>query len=189
MEQDELLRHVVAVLGEMDVPYMLVGSYGSGAWGEPRFTQDIDIVVSLSADDAPVLLRAFPFPEYLLSEEAVRQALRTRGQFNIIHSGSAAKIDVMLSSRDTWGRTEMARRRRMQITGDLTAFVASPEDIILGKLLYYKEGRSDKHLRDIAGILRISPEQVDRQYVLEWARRLGVLDLWQAVLDRLAADR
>jgi hypothetical protein len=67
----------------------------------------------------------------------------------------------------------------------VTAFVASPEDVIIGKMLYYREGGSEKHLRDITGILKVSGDQVDRAYVARWAAELGVTEIWQAVLRRL----
>jgi hypothetical protein len=52
-------------------------------------------------------------------------------------------------------------------------------------MLYYKEGGSEKHLRDIVGILKISPDEVNRDYVTGWAAQLDVLEIWQAILKRL----
>ena len=107
MDQRDLLRKLVDVLNAMDVTYMVVGSYGSGAWGEARFTQDIDVVVSLCEDDAAPLVRAFPPPEYYISPDAVRDAIRRRGQFNVVHPTSGNKIDFMVSRRDPWGRSQL----------------------------------------------------------------------------------
>lgn len=63
--------------------------------------------------------------------------------------------------------------------------MASPEDVILGKMVYYREGGSEKHLRDITGILRISDDIVDRDYVADFAKQLGLADIWDAVLERM----
>jgi len=66
-----------------------------------------------------------------------------------------------------------------------TAGFASPEDVILKKMEYYKEGGSEKHLRDITGILKISGEKIDRPYIVSWAERMGVIEIWEAILRRL----
>ncbi len=75
MDQADLLRQVLKVLEEMGITYMVVGSVASSAYGEPRLTQDIDIVVSLTADDAEPLARAFPIPDYYVNLEAVKEAI------------------------------------------------------------------------------------------------------------------
>ncbi len=185
MEQRELLEKVVDVLEGMGVSYMIVGSYGSGAWGEPRFTQDIDIVVSLAVDDVQPLVRAFPLSEYYISAEAVEAAVCDGGQFNVIHPSSGNKVDFMMSRRDPWGRMQLSRRRRVQIESGLNASVAAPEDIILSKMEYYREGGSEKHLRDITGIMKVSPDDVDRRYIARWAEQLGLMEIWRAILRRL----
>ncbi|MFM9960057.1 MAG: hypothetical protein ACKV2Q_02395 [Planctomycetaceae bacterium] len=70
--------------------------------------------------------------------------------------------------------------------GEVDGFSASPEDIILSKMRYYKEGGSEKHLRDIAGILCVWAIDVDRDYIANWAQRLKVSDVWESVLRRVA---
>lgn len=185
MEQHELLRRVTAVLEQIKISHLLVGSYGSAAWGEPRFTRDIDIVVALTPDDVPALERAFPFPEYYLSTEAAQDAIRRGGQFNVIHPTSGNKVDFILARRDAWGRSQLARRRKVELEPGLRAYVAAPEDVIISKMDYYREGGSEKHLRDITGILRVSGQEVDRAYVAKWARSLELDEIWQAILRRL----
>lgn len=164
---------------------MIVGSYGSGAWGEVRFTQDIDVVVSLTADDAEPLVRAFPSPEYYISAEAVRDAIRNDGQFNLIHPTSGNKVDFIMVRRDPWGRMQLSRRRVIELEPGLNVCVAAPEDIIISKMEYYREGGSEKHLRDITGILRVSGDDVDRTYVTKWSQQLGLMEIWRAILRRL----
>ena len=166
---------------------MLVGSLASGAYGEPRFTQDIDIVVELQADDAAGLCEAFPAPDYYVSLDAAMQAARDGGQFNVIHPASGNKIDFMIAREDPWGKIQMSRRRCVRVLPDLDGYTAAREDIILSKMAYYREGGSEKHMRDITGILRVSGEQVDQAYVAQWAEKLGLTEIWQAVLRRLGA--
>jgi len=187
VSQTDLLRHALDVLERLAIPHMIVGSFASSAYGEYRFTNDIDIVVALTERDVPAFLAAFPDSEYYVNPDAVREAVRQRFQFNILQTATAAKIDVILSRDDEWGRTQMARRRRVLILPDREGFAAAPEDVILGKLWYYNEGRSDKHLRDIAGILRVSGNQIDRADVEAWARKLGLAEAWAAVLQKEAS--
>src|SRR4051794_32113644 len=150
---------------------MLVGSFASSAYGEPRFTQDIDIVLDLPAAQIPALCAAFPVPDFYVSESAVREAVQRRFQFNVLHTTSGNKIDFLLPRDDEWGRTQLGRRQRVRLLPDREGFAARPEDVILGKLWYFAEGGSDKHLRDIAGILRVSGDVVDRDDVGRWAAR------------------
>lgn len=183
MIQTDLFRYAINELEQLQLPYMVVGSFASFAFGEPRFTQDIDIVLQLNESDIRRFCDRFPPPEFYLSEAAVRDAVRSRFQFNVLHPTSGNKIDFILPRDDDWGREQLARRRRMKLLPDREGFTASPEDVILGKMWYYSEGGSEKHLRDIAGILRVSGEQVDRSYVESWAVKLGYADIWKKILE------
>lgn len=185
MEQLELLKSVVSVLEDLQLTYMIVGSYGSGAWGEARFTQDIDIVVDLSLADAERLVNAFPLPEYYVSLEAATEAVRYHRQFNLIHPTSGNKVDFMVAGTDEWGRTQLRRRRSIVLGEGFATFVGAPEDIIISKMRYFRRGQSEKHLRDIAGILKVSGEEVDREYVARWAEEFGVTEIWEAILRRV----
>jgi hypothetical protein len=186
VEQVDLLRHTIAILERLAVPYMLVGSFASSAYGEPRLTQDIDIVLDLPAAQIPALCAAFPAPDFYVSESAVREAVQRRFQFNVLHTSSGSKIDFLLPRDDDWGRTQLERRRQVWLLPDCAGFAARPEDVILGKLLYYAEGGSEKHLRDITGILRVSGAAVDQDEVARWAAQLGLSEIWQAVLNKLS---
>ena len=185
MTQTDLLRHLAAELERLGIPYMVVGSIASGIHGEPRMTRDIDVVIEVSSRQVPALCRAFPDDAYYVSPEAAAEAVRNQGQFNVIHPTSGHKIDLLIGKKSAWGRSQISRRQRKRILPDLEVYCAAPEDVILSKMQYYQEGGSEKHLRDITGILKVSDEQVDRRYVAEWADRLGVAEIWQAILRRL----
>lgn len=185
MEQPELLQYAVDVLEQRKLPYMLVGSLASGVFGEGRLTNDIDIVVDLPLAKVEDLCRAFPSPEYYVNEKAATNAVAAHGQFNVIHPTSGNKIDFMIARSDAWGQMQLSRRRKEILIPGVRGFVAAPEDVILAKMMYYKEGESDKHLRDITSMLRISTAEIDRSYVAEWAARLDVSEIWQRVLQRI----
>ena len=188
MEQTELLRYTIDTLERLSIPYMLVGSFASIAYGEPRLTQDIDIVLDLSLAQISDFCAAFPAPEFFLSEQAVREAVQTRFQFNLLHPTSGNKIDFILPRSDEWGQVQFQRRHRVQLLPDRSGLTARAEDVILGKMWYYAQGGSEKHLRDIVGILRISGEVVDRQDIRLWAEKLGWAEIWDAVLKKLASQ-
>ena len=184
MTQLEFLKHSVDTLDRLGVDYMIVGSYACMAYGESRLTQDIDIVVDLPMKAVADFCAAYPPPVFYVSEPAVRDAVRTRFQFNVLHPSSLNKIDYILPRLDEWGAGRMDRRQRIRLLPERDVDVASPEDVILGKLWYHSLGGSEKHLRDIAGILRISGDAVDRADVSSWAQNLGYSAAWDEILKK-----
>jgi len=185
MEPDELLRLVVQALERLQLSYLITGSTATILYGEPRFTNDIDVVVKLSPNHIESLVEAFPREEFYLDPERARQAVANKGQFNIIHPSSGLKIDIIVPTMDAFDRSRFARATRVHPAEDYEATFASPEDVIVKKLQFYGAGGSDKHLRDVASVLRISSSAVDREYVTEWADRLGLREIWDQILDQL----
>lgn len=187
MTQAELLRYVASVFEDLGVAYMIGGSQASVYYGESRFTQDIDLVTDLRLEHIPALVARFPAGEFYMSVETAREAVETRGQFNIIHAESALKIDVFVNKDTDYDRLRLDRRQRLPLVPGREAYFARPEDIILYKMLYFREGQSDVHVRDILGILRVSGPEIDTAYIAEWAGRLGLNAIWGAVLRRAQA--
>jgi hypothetical protein len=184
VEQDELLRFAVGVLEDLGLPYLVTGAVATVFYGEPRFTNDVDIVVDLPLERVGELCRAFPADQFYVDEDSARAAVRRRAQFNVIHPASGLKLDIVVPARDEFDRSRFARAVRVHPAPDYEASFASMEDVILKKMEFYRGGGSDKHLRDIAGVLRISGERLDMAYIDSWAPRLGVAEIWQAVLSR-----
>lgn len=183
MEQSDLLKLAVRNLQRIGVPYAIVGSFASSVWGESRLTQDIDIVVDLKSQQVAALCGSFPEPDFYVSQSAAYEAVAGSGQFKVINPASGNKIDFMVAGRTVWAVAQLDRCKRVPLFRDQDANVAAPEDVILGKLIYYREGGSEKHLRDIAGMLKFSGDMIDRAYVERVARQLGVADTWEAVLN------
>lgn len=188
MDQIDLLRLVAQTLDRLGVRYAVVGSYASGAWGEPRLTQDIDIVVDLDVIDVQLLCDAFGSQEFYLSKAAAQEAVERSSQFNLLHPASGNKVDFMIAGDTNWARTQLDRAVAAPLLSDMTISVASPEDVILGKLVYYREGGSEKHIRDITGILAIKAVEVDLSYIAHHAKELGVAEEWQSILDKLGIN-
>lgn len=188
MELSDLIRHAAEVFDRLGIRYFVTGSVAAILYGEPRFTNDVDIVVALPFGSIYDLCRAFPAPDFYVSEESARRAVANAGQFNVIHPASGLKLDLMVAERSEFNASRFARSRELgAITGTAVAF-ASPEDIILKKLEYYREGHSEKHLRDIAGIHRVSGAQLDQDYLRDWVRRLSLEEEWRAFLSFLGTS-
>ncbi|HEY3571344.1 MAG TPA: hypothetical protein VGP73_25690 [Thermoanaerobaculia bacterium] len=186
MEPSELLQNIVTILERLGLRYFVTGSMATIFFGEPRFTNDIDIVVDLPASRIAEFCTAFPAPEFYLSEETVRRAVARRGQFNIIHPTAGLKVDVMVPADSPFNQSRFSRVRRVRPAHGFDAVFSSAEDVILKKMEVYREGGSEKHLRDIGGVLKISGEELDRSYITEWAARMGTSDIWEEALRRSA---
>ena len=184
LKPDELLQKLADFFDQEKIRYRVVGSMASMAYSEYRFTNDVDVLVDLRPDQIPALLRDFGEDDFYFSQEAALEAIRTRRQFNIIHMDSGVKADIIIPADTEFGRAEMAGGKFLA-EGINRAWFATPEHVILSKLLYYQEGGSEKHLRDIAGILLVQGNAVDWKYISEWAVKLGVVTEWDVVFKRV----
>lgn len=153
-------------------------------------TLDIDIVIDLHSNQIESLCRAFPPPDFYVSEIAAREAVNRRRQFNVLYPSTAVKIDFMIARNDEWGRMQLTRARTRLYDRDIKLQVCSPEDVIISKMRYYKEGKSPKHLRDIAGVLDLQKDSLDRDYIRKWADSLKLQEIWEQILveEQLKCD-
>jgi hypothetical protein len=176
------LDQVVAILERLAIPYMVTGSIASSVHGEPRMTNDADIVVDLDVASVEALLRSVTAQGLYVGEDTARQAVRQRRQFNVIDATNGFKIDLIVLKDRPFSREEFSRRRKASLTATLSAAVASPEDSILSKLEWSrKAGESSVQLSDAAGVARVTGARLDVAYVERWAAELDVLDLWRRV--------
>ena len=185
MAPSELLRKLAAELERLGIEYLVTGSIATITYGEPRFTNDIDVVVELRLDHVDAFCSAFPSPEFYCSKDAAMHAIREHFQFNILHPASGLKIDVIVPADSEFNRSRFSRRLRMPGGMDFDVWLSSPEDVIVKKMEFYKEGHSEKHVRDILGVLKMRGGQVDRDYITLWADRMQLSDIWRAILERL----
>ena len=94
-------------------------------------------------------------------------------------------MDVIIRKKDAFDNSRFSRFKRLGATEDTEANFAAPEDVIIKKMEFYKEGASEKHLRDITGILKVSGDIIDYDYIRRWADVMGIEDIWAAVLKRV----
>ncbi len=180
-----LLLRVADTLNQLGIRYFVSGSVASMHYGEPRFTRDIDIVIHLRMGDISALIDAFPEPEFYISREAILQALETDGQFNVIQPQTGLKVDFMCAESSPYTDTRFRRARAAPTHKGVSVTYSAPEDVILMKLRYFQMGGSDKHLRDIASIIKVSGEILDREYLDRWAASLGVAEEWAVTTSRV----
>jgi hypothetical protein len=168
-------------LRQLGVPYMVSGSTAAIVYGEPRLTNDVDLIVVLERSQVARFREVFPPDEFYCPPEeeiALERAREQRGHFNIIHLETGFKADVYLAGRDplhVWG---LARTRTLDIDGE-PLVVAPPEYVIIRKLEYFREGGSEKHLRDIRSILDNSSDLIRRAELEEKIAALGLRQEWK----------
>jgi hypothetical protein len=186
LQPHELMQLVASFFESHKIAYRVVGSMASMAYGEPRFTNDVDIVAELKPEHVAPLCAAFAAPDFYVSEPAVREAVTRRFQFNIVHPASGLKVDVIVPPDTDFTRSEASRVRRITSAGEYSVWFSSPEDVLLHKLVYYRlsGGVSEKHLRDIAGMMKLQGDKLDRDYISDWAGKLGVAAEWTMVGER-----
>lgn len=180
---EQLLRAIVDALNVASIPHMLVGSFASTFHGEPRTTQDLDLVIDPTPDQLDQLLARLPIDQYYVDPDVAHDALRRRSMFNVIDMSSGWKLDLMIRKARPFSIEELGRRERVTILGvDVEA--ATAEDTIIAKLEWAKQGGSDRQLDDVAGILRVRGEGLDVGYVERWVGALGLDEQWQAAKKR-----
>ncbi len=187
MPVDSLFLSFTDRLRQAGIEHMVTDSVACTVYGEPRLTHDVDLVVDLrTVEDASHLVDAFPPKDFYvppLEVIRVEQARALRGHFNIIHHDTGFKADVYLLGRDPLHAWAFVRRRVVPVsTSEL--MLAPPEYVILRKLEYYREGHSDKHLDDIAGMLRVSGESIDVDTIARIAGERGLTSEWNTARQR-----
>lgn len=174
MTEPDLIGLFVAPLETTGIRYMITGGVASVIYGDPRFTRDVDVVMALSTAEIADLASAFdPAAFYVPPAEAVEKEITRAegGHFNVIHRDTSLRADVYLAGDDPLIEWGFDRRVRLPV-GDAEIWVAPIEYVILRKLEYFQHSDSDRHLRDVAMMLRISGETVDSDSLLRWAERL-----------------
>ena len=189
-EAFKVVLEVARILEELGVPYAVGGSLASSLWGIPRSTQDADLVADLRSQHVQSFVAGVEGAFYV-SPERVHHAVGRRSSFNLIHLKTGLKVDVFILKGDLHSRLEMDRRWRISpLDDDATILVASPEDIVLQKLRWYRlgSGISDRQWNDILGVLKVQRRSLDLPYLKEWAERIEVEDLLEKALQDAGID-
>jgi hypothetical protein len=162
--------------------YMVTGATAAILYGQPRVTNDLDVVLRLDDAARAALLRSFPESDFYIPPEVVirtEQARLQRGHFNLIHLESGYKADIYLVGADPLHAWAMPLRRRLRWGPELEVAVAPPEYVVLRKLEYFREGGSTKHVTDIRAIREITG--VNETMIAPWLERMGLTSTWHEV--------
>ena len=172
--QFKVLKDVANRLDQAGIAYMITGSLAMNYYAQPRMTRDVDLVVDLHTRDADRFVKLFT-EKYYISPEAVAAAIADRRMFNLIHLEETLKVDMIVRKDTPYRRLEFDRRRTVDLEGSAMQIV-SPEDLVLSKLDWLKDSRSEMQLRDVRNLLASVPE-IDEEYLGEWAGKLGLAEL------------
>jgi hypothetical protein len=177
---DELsvLKLVTGRLEAAGLSYMVTGSVALSFYAEPRMTRDVDLVVELQLSDTARLVNVFG-SEFDVDADRVRDAITHRSMFNAIHTAAVVKLDIIVRKASPY-REEEFRRRRLGTIDGADMWVVSPEDLLLSKLDWARESRSEVQLRDVRRLVA-AQTSLDWTYITEWATRLNLLDLVREV--------
>ena len=181
MSQRDFLKQITTSLLQNGIPFMIAGSVGSARYGEPRSTNDVDIVIDPTAEQLDALLGSFP-ETYYVSRDAATEALSRRSMFNVIDTTTGWKADLIVLKDRPFSREEFARRTSVTLMG-LSVDLASPEDIVLSKLEWAQQSGSDRQIRDARSVLLTLADQIDLDYLQKWSAELGVGDLLKDLLS------
>lgn len=184
LQPNELLQRFAQFLESNDIAYRVVGTMASIAYGENRFTNDI--VADLRLEHVGALCDFCGPPHYFIARHAVEEAIRKCFQFNIIYVTSGLKIDVILPKGNEYSSIQQSRARRISDPEGLSAWFAAPEDVILNKPIFFQLGGIEKHLRDIAGIIKVKQNLLDLAHIESWSQKLNVATEWSLVKQRIA---
>lgn len=196
MEFVNFIMIVLDSLSQADVEYMIGGAIAVWAWGDPRTTRDVDVVINLPIEKMKAFSEELQKRDMLVPVDIILDAyLETRADLPVdaIHMYTGYKAEFfLLRPENEYGNEAFARRCLVDIGTPLgKVYVTAPEDLILNKLRYYRISQQPKHTRDITSILIALGDELDKAYLERWATRLGVMGLWlyvQSLIQGNALD-
>jgi hypothetical protein len=175
-----IAHRISRVFSQLGINHLIGGSLASSVHGIFRLTNDIDMVAEVREKDLESLASLLD-AEFDTDRDMIRDAIRHRGSFNVIHRDSGYKVDVFIPRYDLWVLRQLERGRDIEIdpeTHEKLTFT-SPEDIILQKLVWFRLGGmvQEQQWRDVIGVLRVQAGSLEDAYLDEWAPALEVSDL------------
>lgn len=172
----EILRDFVSKADQLGIQYMVTGSFAMSAYGEIRTTRDIDIVVELEKGKAKPFASVFS-DGYYVSEQSVDRAISNRSMFNVISHEFGGKLDIIVRKDTDFGRASFERRFKAEVSG-FEFWTTTKEDLILAKLDWAKDTRSEMQIRDIANL---TSSEYDAIYVRQWIEKMSLNAIWSEV--------
>lgn len=147
---------------------MLSGSLALNLYTVPRMTRDIDVIIHFTDENIEPFISGFD-SEYFVDDIGIRQEIKRRGIFNLIHKSTALRIDCIVMKNGAYRLVEFGRRVRNEEYG-FPIWVVTKEDLILSKLLWIQDLQSDKQMEDIRHLL--ASGSIEYKYLNEWKENL-----------------
>jgi hypothetical protein len=185
------LKLVIEALNAAGIEYLIGGAVAEWAWGEPRSTQDLDLVVKIPIQGINKLSKELEKRDMLIPAEIILDSIledRADIPINAIHMHSGFKADLYpMREGDELRQSAFQRREQIDYGPPIgKVYIHSPEDLILYKLIYFGLSQQSKHSRDIAAILKSKKNELDMNYIGQWAAQLGLSLLWKEMLDNVS---
>lgn len=177
MNPAEVFRQITNALNLAGIPYMLTGSFASNLYGMGRATQDIDLVISATPDQMAPFLNSLPKSDYYFDLDAAKDAARRRSMFNVLDMSSGWKIDLIFQKHGPYHQQAFQRRTPAEVDG-VPVVAATAEDLIISKLDWARIGESSRQVQDVASVLKVQSQRLDRPYIERWVAELGLTAEW-----------
>ncbi len=178
--QKDFLQRLVKMLDDNGIPYMFSGSIGSSFHGQPRSTNDADLIIDPSNENLISFVRSLG-PDYYVSEEAAIQALNDNSMFNVIDIQTGWKADLIIRKKRAYSKQEFSRRKNATLMG-MSLWILSSEDSILSKLEWSKGRESETQFKDALGVMIVQWDNLDFDYMKKWAKELQIGDSLEQLL-------
>jgi hypothetical protein len=182
----EVTLKVIKVFEKLGIAYHIGGSLASSAFGIARSTLDVDIIAEIKPEQASDISENLR-EEFYVDSETILNAIQKQSSFNLIHLETLFKVDIFPLKNYPFDQQAFSRRLRKAISEDTSQqlFFATPEDIVLHKLSWYKVGAevSDRQWNDVQGVLKVQGDQLDMAYLNHWAKELSVSQLLEKAID------
>jgi hypothetical protein len=185
------IRLMIEALNAAGVEYLIGGAIAEWAWGEPRATQDLNLVVKIPIKSINKLSKELEKRDMLITADIILDTIledRADIPINAIHMHSGLKADLYpVREGDELRQSAFQRREQVDYGPPIgKVYIHSPEDPILYKLMYFGLSQQSKHSRDIAAILKSKKNELDLDYMEQWTARLGLSSLWKEMLDNVS---
>ncbi|MGC2235108.1 MAG: DUF6036 family nucleotidyltransferase [Pyrinomonadaceae bacterium] len=180
-EQNDILGDFTKRLDKIDIEYMLVGSMALVHYALPRTTVDIDIVLKILTENIDKFIAEFETDYYIPTGRA-KQAASEKGMFNVLNNQTVLKIDCIILKESKFEKNAFSRRQKVNYSGDFNVWIIGKEDLILSKLNWAKNTKSERQMRDVASIIR---NGFNTEYVEKWAKILDVEKLLEECFELL----
>ncbi|MDP2207475.1 MAG: hypothetical protein Q8K98_01705 [Bacteroidota bacterium] len=183
MQEHNLFQKFIRPLNELGIKYIVTGAAASIIYGEPRLTNDIDIVIEMENKDVNRFIENFPSSEYYVPPKEIiliEKGRAERGHINLIDQATGFKADIYFVGYNKLSKWALDNYKNYAFSGT-TIRLAPPEYVIAMKLEYYREGGHQKHINDVEAILSNSATIIDFEILNNFIADYALEKEWKVV--------